>query len=278
MMKEILVCLEGSASGEAALQVSIAMAGELGARLAGMAIVDEPDIRAGSAAGIGATAYKHDRDEALMATARKQAADWVALFESRCRAAGVDARALEVVGRPGASIVSAMAAHDLTVVGRDANFRFATEEEDAATRDHILKRGDKPVLLVPEGTQALGTKVLVAFDGSGAVRRAAASFAASGLAAGRQVHVATIDDDGARAWEMATSGVEIFRSAGLTATAHNVVSALSNAEALFELAGQLGAGMIVMGAFAHSRLAHLFRQSAMRALIERTTVPLYLQN
>jgi len=278
MIKDILVCLEGSASSEAATSVTMGLAKELGAKLAGLAIVDEPDIRAGTAVGIGAAAYKQERDESLVADARKQATDWIALFERRCREEEIAARTFEVVGRPASSILEKMTAHDLTVVGRDANFRFQTESEDPQTRDQILRKGVRPVLLVPEGTESLGKKVLVAFDGSGSVKRAAASFAASGLATERDINVATVDDDGARAWEMANRGVQIFREAGLYARPHNVVSVLSNAEAIFELARELGAGVIVMGAFAHSRLQHLFKQSAMRGLIERSSVPLYLQH
>jgi nucleotide-binding universal stress UspA family protein len=278
MIKEILVCLEGSASSDAAIRVSMSLSRELGARLAGLAIVDEPDIRAGAAAGIGASSYKRERDDALVLDARKQAADWISLFEARCREGEVPAHSFEVVGRPAASILEKMAAHDLTVVGRDANFRFETESQDPETRDQILRRGVRPVLLVPEGTEKLRERVLVAYDGSGAVKRAAASFAGSGLAASRDVIVATIDDDGGRAWEIASQGCEIFRQAGLLAKPHNVVSVLSNTEAIFQTAKDLDVGMIVMGAFAHSRLAHLFHQSVMRGLIERTTVPLYLQH
>jgi nucleotide-binding universal stress UspA family protein len=279
MIKDILVCLEGSASSEAAVGISIELAKELGARLAGLAIVDEPDIRAGAAVGIGAASYKQERDDALVADAHKRADAWVAAFERQCKDAEVSARALEIVGRPAASILAKMTAHDLTILGRDANFRFETEKEDPETRDQILRRGVRPVLLVPEGTRApLGKKVLIAFDGSGAAKRAAASFAQTGLAATREVHVATVDDDGAAAWEMANKGVLILRHEGVFAVAHNVVSTLSNAEALFELGRELGAGMIVMGAFAHSRLAHLFGQSAMRGLIEKSGIPLYLQH
>jgi nucleotide-binding universal stress UspA family protein len=279
MIKDILVCLEGSASSEAATRVSIDIARELKARLAGIAIIDEPDIRAGAAVGFGGSSFKHERDETLVADARKQADDWIALFESRCREAEVSARTFEVVGRPAQSILAKMTAHDLTVIGSDANFKFETARDDAETRDQILRRGERPVLLVPEGTVApLGHKVLVAYDGSGSAKRAATSFAQSGLCESREVHVATVDDDGEAAFEMASRGVEILRAAGVFANAHNVVSALSNVDALFHLAGELGAGVIVMGAFAHSRLAHLFHESTMRGLIEKSTVPLYLQH
>jgi nucleotide-binding universal stress UspA family protein len=278
MIKDVLVCLEGSASSEAATRISIGIAKELGARLAGLAIVDEPDIRAGAAVGIGASSYKQERDDALVADARKQATDWITLFEARCRELEVPARTFEVVGRPAASILAKMTAHDLTVVGRDANFKFETESEDPETRDQILRRGVRPVLLVPEGTETLGQRVLIAYDGSGAAKRAAVSFAQSGLVGSRELHIATVDDDGAAAWEMANKGVALLRAEGVFAAAHNVVSTLSNADALFELGRELRVDLIVMGAFAHSRLAHLFHQSAMRGLIEKSAVPLYMQH
>jgi nucleotide-binding universal stress UspA family protein len=279
MIKEILVCLEGSPSSEAATKTAIDLARGLRAKLVGLAIVDEPDIRAGAATGIGGASFKHERDETLMADARKQAADWLAMFERRCREAKIPAHALEVVGRPAAAILAETEKRDLTVIGRDANFRFETEPDDAQTREAILHRAARPVLLVPEtASSGIGKKVVVAYDGSGAAKRAIASFAGSGLAEGRQVHVATVDDNGEEAFEMASRAVELLQGLGLAATPHNIVSALSNIDALFNFATELGAGMVVMGAFAHSRIAQLFHGSVTRGLVEKTTIPLYLQH
>src|SRR5215471_413719 len=130
MIAKILVCLEGSASSDAATSVAIETAKRLAATLVGLAIIDEPDIRAGTATSIGGSSFKHERDEALVADARKQAEAWLTKFADRCHAAGVSARTVEVVGRPAAKILDEMQAHDLTVIGRDANFRFETESED----------------------------------------------------------------------------------------------------------------------------------------------------
>ena len=282
MVKEILVCLEGSPSAEAATKTAITIARAHQGKLVGLAIVDEPDIRAGAATGIGGASYKHERDEALLADAHKQATDWLALFERRCREAKIPAQALEVVGRPVDAILEETDKRDLTVMGRDANFRFETERDDPQTREAILHRASRPVLLVPErpSTAAadLGKKVVVAYDGSGAAKRAIQGFAASGLAKDRDLHVATVDDDGAEAWEMANKAVELLKSLGITATGHNIVSPLSNLEALFNFATEIGAELMVMGAFAHSRLRHLFHGSVTRGLVEMTTIPLYLQH
>jgi len=279
MIKEALVCLESSESSEAATRLAITIATDLKARLVGLAIVDEPDIRAGAPIGITGSTFKHERDEILVADARARAADALALFERRCREADVEARALEVVGRPADSILAEMETRDLTLIGRDANFRFETESDDTATREAILHRAKGPVLLVPEAGEAPpGQHVVVAYDGSGAAKRAIASFAASGLARSRTVHVATVDDSGEQAWEMANTGVKILADLGVASVPHNIVSALSNVEALFAFAKEIHAGLVVMGAFAHSRLAHLFHGSVTRGLVERTEIPLYLQH
>ena len=279
MIKEALVCLESSPSSEAATRLATAIASELNATLVGLAIVDEPDIRAGAATGFGGSSFKHDRDEALVADARVRAADCLALFERRCREAKVPGTTLEVVGRPAVSILTEMETRDLTIIGRDANFRFETESEDTATREAILHRATRPVLIVPESADGpLGREVVVAYDGSGAAKRAIASFAATGLARSRNIHVASVDNSGAQAWEMATAGVKLFSDLGVAAETHNLVSAQSSVEALFAFSKEIGASLIVMGAFAHNRIAHLFHGSVTRGLVERTTTPLYLKH
>ena len=258
MIKEILVCLEGSPSTDAATMTAIEIARERKAKLVGLAIVDEPDIRAGAATGIGGSSFKHERDESLIADARKHAADWITLFERRCRDAKVTGKALEVVGRPAASILAETDKRDLTVIGRDANFRFETEQEDSETREAILHRATRPVLLVPENAaRAIGKKVVIAYDGSGDVQRA---------------------PFGEEAWVMASKGAELLKESNLSATIHNLVSPLSNVDALFNFAAEMGAGMMVMGAFASSRLRQLFKGSVTRGLVEKTTIPLYLQH
>jgi nucleotide-binding universal stress UspA family protein len=135
------------------------------------------------------------------------------------------------------------------------------------------------VLIVPEEIEGpLGKEIVVAYDGSRAAKRAMSSLAASGLAGSRHVRVASVDDSGEQAWMMATAGVKLLAELGVTAEASNIVSAHSSVDALAAFSRKIGAGLIVMGAFAHNRLAHLFHGSVTRGLVERTTIPLYLQH
>lgn len=277
MIERILVCLEGSPCTESATAIAVALARGQGAQLLGIAVVDEPDIRAGTPTSIGGASFKHDRDEELMATARRRADDCRALFERHCREAGIEARTVEGVGRPADCILAEMQNHDLAILGREANFRFETDAADAETCAEILQKSRGPVLLVPEHASEIGPKVLICFDGGDAATRAAVAFADSGFAAGRQVHVATVDDNGERAWEMAKRAVDLLAAKGVASDLHNVVSALPTVDALLRLSEEIGAGLIVMGAYARSRFATLFAGSVTRSLIAMSNVSIYLQ-
>jgi nucleotide-binding universal stress UspA family protein len=204
--------------------------------------------------------------------------EYLARFETRCREAGLTPRMLEARGRPDAKILEEMQAHDLTLIGRHVNFLFETKSEDAQTRDNVLHRAGKPVVVVPEEPAKAGGDILVAFDGSSAAKRALRAFAESGLAHGRKVFVASVDDDGEQAWEMATRGVDFLAALAVASRPRSVVSALPIADAILELRAKLGAGMLVTGAYTRSRLSELIWGSVTHTLLEKTPVPLFLHH
>ena len=276
MVKQILVCLEGSSSSVCATEVAIAMARDLGATLVGLAVVDEPDILSNEATGFGGSSYKHDRDQALLADAHEHARAWLEAFADRCSNAGVVAQTSELTGRPAATILDELARYDLTVLGRDVNFRFETEERDARTRDLILRRAGKPVVVVPEAVVESRPNVLIAYDGSPAARRALRSFADSGLGRDRALHVAAMDDDGAIAWEMATRGCQALAELGLIAAPHNLVSTRSIADAMLDLRAKLDAGLIVLGAYTRGKMSRLLWGSVTEQMLGKTVVPLFV--
>ncbi len=279
MIRTALVCLEGSAETELAIDLAIETAQQLGVSLVGLAVVDEPDIRSGSPTSIGGASYKKQRDEALLAEAEQQARRWERHFLDRCEHAGVTGRYRQRRGRPAAEILEEMQAHDLTFMGRNTNFRVLTQAEDPGTRDRVLHQARRPVVLVSETAHDRGSPdVLLAYDGSSAAGRAIKSFAESGLHQGRKLHVAAVNDDGATAWDIATRGVALLRDAGIAAETHNIVSALPIADALLELRDRLKASLLVMGAYSRSRLAELVWGSVTHELVQKAPVPLYLHH
>ena len=273
---EILVCLEGSASTARAVDVAIDLARTLPAGLVGLAIVDTPDIVAGAATSIGGASFRRDRDAALLADAYQHARAWLADFVARGRAAGVAVRALETTGRPAEMILAEVPRHDLIVLGRDVNFRHETQEHDRYTRDRILRRAGRPLIVVPEQLAPRGSAVLLAYDGSSAAVRALNSFADCRLARGREVHVATVDDDGARAFEIATQGCDLLARLGIRAVAENVVSSEPTAAALLSRGAKIGAGMIGLGGYIPSPLARLVWGSVTHEIVEHAVVPVFL--
>jgi nucleotide-binding universal stress UspA family protein len=273
---EILVCLEASLSTARAVDVAIELARSLPADLVGLAIVDGPGISAGAATSIGSASYRYDRDAALLEDAHACARAWLADFVACGEAAGVAVRTRQIAGSPSEAILAEVPRHDLTVLGRDVNFRYETQEHDRYTRDRILRRAGKPVLLVPEQIAAAGSAVMIAYDGSPAAFRALHSFADSQLARGRAIHVASVDDDGTHAFETATRGCELLAGVGIRAVPENVVSSASTAAALLSRAARLGVGMIVIGGYIPSPLARLVWGSVTYEVIERATVPVFL--
>lgn len=281
MLRDILVCLEGSASTRAATACAIEVAKQTRGTLFGLSVVDEPDIRAGAAMGIGGSSYKRHRDDALLRDAEEKAQAWARNFEEACAAAAVTARTRTVSDRPAHAILAEMQTHDLAVFGAAANFRFETEVSDARTRDGVLHRARKPVLVVPEGAepaQMTAGTVVIAYDGSAASKRALASFASSGLAQNRSVVVVSVDDDGSTAWDMAMRAVLALGELGVHATADNVVSVLPIADTLIARLEQHRAALLVMGAYASSRLSELVWGSVTRAVLERLTRPVFMHH
>jgi nucleotide-binding universal stress UspA family protein len=278
MMKDVLVCLEESVSTEAATLTALQIAKAQNAHLVGLVVIDEPQIRAGAATGIGGASYKHERDEALMADATKHAAAWLGAFDRLCREAKIVGETRQVVGRAAASILREMQSFDVSVMGRDANFHFETVAADPETRSYVLHRSQKPTILVPATGRPIWKRAVIAYDGSSASKRAVAAFADSGLAHGLELHVATVDDDGATAWEMAGRAVEDLKRRGFHAALHNVVSVLPIPEALLEIAGKLDGDVLVMGAYAGSRILERVWGSVTTDIIEKTTISLFLQH
>lgn len=150
MLKSILLGLDDSAGTERATELGFALPTTHGATVVGLTIINEPDVTAGAAMGIGGATFKHDRDRALLEDARRRVRELEERFSVQCRRAAVSARVLEIAGRPAEAILSEMESHDLVLLGRDANFRFETESADKRTWDVVRHGPTKPVIVVPE--------------------------------------------------------------------------------------------------------------------------------
>jgi nucleotide-binding universal stress UspA family protein len=188
MIKRILVAVDGSPHGAAALALGLHWALRFGADIVGVGILDEPSITGAEPVPLGATAYKHERDAARLADAHSQIVHVLGELTARCRAAGIRCAVIEDVGTPHEQIVLEAEACDLVMLGRQTYFHFETQDRPDATLGHVLRHSPRPVVVVPQ-EPAAGDGTLVAYNGGRAVARALQTFTLLGLDAGEPVHL-----------------------------------------------------------------------------------------
>lgn len=263
MLRSILLALDDTPGSAAARDIAIALAQASGAALTGVAILDRPHrATEHEAVPIGAGAFKRHRDEVSLAQGR---AECDARF-AELLAAVPGAKTMLLEEAPAEALLHAAVSHDLLVIGRDATLGLEeTEAGVAPALTALVADAPRPVLAVPPGASAQGP-VLVAYDGSVPAMRTLHLFALLGLGAGRDCIVLTVDDDQHAARRHCDGAASLLRAHGLTAHAEPVQAGDAVAHVLAR-AGQMGAGLLVMGAYEESRLTTFFTGSATEHLL-----------
>src|SRR5215475_5112419 len=119
MLRSILVPLDGSIHGSAALDLALEWGVRFDARLVGVAILDEPGILKPEFVPIGGFSYKTPRDKARLQDAQHQVRRFLSEFEARCACAGVVGAGIEASGDPTARILREAQRCDVVMIGRD---------------------------------------------------------------------------------------------------------------------------------------------------------------
>jgi nucleotide-binding universal stress UspA family protein len=273
MLKQILVGVNGSEYSRGAVEVAVQWALQHQASLTGLAVVDLPQLMAPQPTPLGAGTYKVDRDEIVLANARRAATEQLSEFSTRCAAAGINCRTLQFEGDPVKLLTEQSQQADLLVVGRKSQ---PPEFGVAAThvlRD-VLHRTTRPVLCVPRVSEG-GGAALVAYDGSPQAAKTLQAFQSLGLAAGREVHLLSVlrDPSDRIAAELA---IEYLRLHGHTAHLHVDSSQASPASVILAESQRVGAGVIVMGAFGQPSLKEFFFGSVTKTVLAQSTLPMFL--
>lgn len=271
MLRRILVGLHGTAYSLAAMELAIELAARQGATIVGLGVVDVPRATASQAVPLGGGAFKERRDAAAL-QAEHQAIDTVlAAFAQHCQAASVACQTCKLEGDPAQHLVRQAQRCDLLVVGKR---HVPTGEGEPATRtlDQLLHHAPRPTLCVPVA-RLDGAPVLVAYDGSEQAARTLQAFVHSGLAADRGLHVASLGPQGA---ENAQIADEFLRSHDLTGELHVEPAVTDPAPRILALGQELGAGLLVMGAYGRPRLKEFLFGSVTRMVLSKTTLPVFL--
>jgi nucleotide-binding universal stress UspA family protein len=169
---------------------------------------------------------------------------------------------------------------DLTVVGQGLDLKDAPGELMFLPEELALGVG-RPVLVVPRyGTfERLGERVLIAWNGSREATRAVHD-AIPILKRATKVTVLSIDPDGES--PPRTPGADIalhLARHGIAAEAASTSSVdIGVGNALLSRAADLGADLIVMGAYGHSRMREMVLGGVTRHLLQHMTVPVLMSH
>ncbi|RUR66352.1 universal stress protein [Variovorax guangxiensis] len=169
-------------------------------------------------------------------------------------------------------------ASDLVVVGQsDESARRDTTVHGLA--EHVLMEVGRPVLVVPSAGEFSGVpkNIVVAWDGS---REAAVALHAS-LPALRGVRVTLLSlrhpRDGDDAQRLLTHDmIQFLLRHGVQARAESEVTEIGIADALLSRVSDLGADLLVMGAYSHSRLRERILGGVTRQILAQMTVPVLM--
>jgi nucleotide-binding universal stress UspA family protein len=276
MIRKILVGLDGSEFSVSAVDLGISWARHFGAELVGLGIVDEPTILKGEPVPIGGAAFKHHRDETLLADARRRVEKFLEHFGDRCRESGVAWRLLEDVGLPHEQISLEAQSHDVILLGQETHFHFETQRHPRDTLERVLKSAPRPVVTVPRKL-AGGAATMIAYDGSPQASRALQLFQGLGLRRSQSVHIVTTGTSITEARRSAQRAVEFLAAHEVRAEMHvDEVPGESTAAVLLHWARELEADLMVMGAYGKPVLREFLLGSVTKTVLRDSPVPLFL--
>lgn len=271
MFKSALLALKPSAAQNYVIELAVGVARSRGWELTACTVIDPEYLAPAESTPIGAGAYKKERDERRISETRQAARAAVEACRAACTKAGLACHQVVREGDTVAHISEHVAEHDLLLVGHS----LGDDLGDESLLYRLLKHSPRPALVFPRQPAADGS-VVAAYDGSFQAARALASFAQSGLGAGREVHVVTCHEDRRQGEAVGEVAGRFLARHGLSAAVH--VESGGVAEALLAQVAQRGAGLLVMGAFGKGAVHEFIFGSVTQRILHGLAVPVFLDH
>ncbi|MGH6718553.1 MAG: universal stress protein [Alphaproteobacteria bacterium] len=274
-MKDILVHVDGSPRAAVRIDLALGLARSHGAHLTGLHVIAPPFVPMMTHAPIPPEII-----EQQIRWCREQAAKAEHLFKARVEAAG-GATEWRVVDGYAPDVVALNARYsDLTIVGQtDPDEPDAGASQDLP--DKVALAAGGPVLVVPRVGQfpTVGERALVAWNASREAKRAVDD-AMPILRQARQVTVIVVKPQRSTGRHGDIPGADIalyLARHGVRAEAAQVYGEdAAVGDLILSRAADLGADLIVMGAFGYPRLMEIVLGGVTRALLAHMTVPVLL--
>ena len=285
-LRDMLVCLDTTDAGETRLKLAVRLAHEHGAHLTGVcAAIDgdddlfEPREPFGTDR-LGGVGLMERSVAATVSYGANRAEQIEQRFRDALRLHAIAGDWYPIDGPDTAELVALAKTVDLAVLGQ---FSRETRTRTAFRPEEIAVACGRPVLIVPYVGKftTVGEQVLVAWDGTREAIRAL-NDALPLMAKAKIVTVMTVLAQQSE-FEQAHAGlqraVRHLEHHGIPARAEESMRGdLAVSDVLLSRAADLGADMIVAGAYHHSQLREALMGGVSRDLLRHMTVPLLMSH
>jgi nucleotide-binding universal stress UspA family protein len=274
-LKDLLVVVANDPACATRLEVAGNLASAGAAHLTGLFVMALPVVPGYIAAELPAAVYDLQRQRW-----RERAADAERLFRGHADRMGLTHEWRAVEG----DLVGVAQLHaryvDLTIVGQGTDVTDAPPDLAVLPEELALGVG-RPVLVVPRyGTfPVVGERVLVAWNGSREATRAV-NDALPILQRARAVTLLSMNPEEAVAPRApgADIALHLARHQVAVEAAATRATDIEVGDILLSYAADMGADLIVMGAYGHSRLREMVLGGATRHVLQHMTVPVLLSH
>lgn len=276
--KDILVHLDGTSRSDLRLSIAATLAARHGAHLAGLYLMEMPSL----AMFMGDTSVfdmrladdiiRQGREHALTVSRTVQGR-----FEEALKNNAIEGEWRCVDGLAAETVAIHARYADLTIVGQGDPEHFAAPGDSHIPETVILDSG-RPVLVIPYfgAVKPIGNTVLVGWK-SGREAARAVNDALPILSHAKSVTVLAIDPEKGVSGEGVLPAADIalhMARHGVNATAaHTISGGIGEGNVLLNYVSDLGADLIVMGGYGHSRAREFVLGGATRSLLTQMTVP-----
>ena len=281
-MRDLLLVLDGSARDATRLETALELARTVGAHLTGLCPLELllPADLGFALGGYPEALALQSAVEQLQDQANARAAEIEAVFRAGLSRAGVNGDWRTAPGPVGPAIAVAARHADLTVIGQDDPDHRVPPAGRHMIEDVLLAAG-RPLLLLPYAGRfpTIGRNVLIAWTPTREAARAVGD-ALGLIEPAAQVTVLTVARAGGGD---AVPGAEIaahLARHGLAVTAARSVSdgQIHEADMLLSYAADLGADLLVMGGYGHSRVRELTLGGVTRSVLRHMTLPVLMSH
>ncbi len=221
----------------------------------------------------------------LQAEEQKRGDEVLAAFARRAAAASVPAAVLRGSGLPGHALVERARSADLVCLGKLGRAHEGEAAEGQAVGSTVRLVGAqavRPVLVAPRAFRPI-KRILVAYDGSNhACRALRAAIELVQARTGPEPPIysvaSVVDGDAGAAQALAAAAVTYLKAHGVVEPAVLPREGRPAERVILDVAEEIGADLIVAGAFGEHRFRELFLGSTVLELLRTTRLPVLIHH